>query len=466
MRRTLSILTILSLLSWPDTLPGQAFSPSEVRAIDSVAKAEMAAWRAPGMILAVLRGGELAYLAAYGTADVETGAVMTPDLMVSVASVSKLVTAVTVLTLTGEAKVDLDVPISAYLPWLTPGLGNLTMTQLLSHTAGLGEGTPNIAPQLNGALAPVCRGMNDSAFVAQPGETWGYTNMGYTLAGCVIEAVTTRPFPQAVTETVFRPLGMARSTFNPLVALTYPHAQGHDTRGVAPVVVRPYNAVPATAPAGALITTVDDLSRLARALLGHGALDGTQILPRAILERLTTVRGHGGALMGGTRDYGFGVFIRSHRGLRIVEHEGVLGGFGASFALADARGIAAIAVMNGRYSTPGRTTEAALEIAAGLALESRVPAAVTLDPRDASFALGRYATRRDTVEILVSDSRVSFRTASGVYAIRSRREGHWEIPGFPGYLPIPATPLELVRPSPLGPTRFVRVGWRIYRRLP
>ena len=249
----------LTVLSWPDALPGQTFSPNEARTIDSVAKAEMAAWRAPGMILIVLRGGRLAYRAAYGTGNVETRVPMTADLMVSVASVSKMVTAVTALALAGEGKLTLDVPISTYLPWLTPGLGSLTMTQLLSHTAGLGEGTPNIAPQLNGALAPVCSAMNDSAFVTRPGETWGYTNMGYSLAWCVIEVVTGLPFGRAVTETVFRPIGMTRSTFNPLVAMTYPHAQGHDTRGEAPIVVRPYNAVPANAPAGALVTTVDEL---------------------------------------------------------------------------------------------------------------------------------------------------------------------------------------------------------------
>jgi len=446
-------------------LSPKTLTPAEARLIDDVANAELKSWRAPGMVLAVVRDDSVVYTAAYGVANIETHEAMAADMLVSVASVTKMVTATTALVLASSGKIDLDAPIRTYLPWLSERLGALSLVQLLSHTAGLGELTPTVSPAPNGALAPVCKAMTDALFVARPGEAWGYSNSGYTLAGCVIESAAKIPYAQAVTQTLFNPLEMSSSTFNPGVAMTYRHAQGHDTRGEVVTVVRPFNSSPSLAPAGELITTVGDLSKLARALLSDGVVAGTRVLPTGLMARMGTVRARGGPFLGGPRDYGFGVFIRSHRGLRILEHEGVFFGFGASVALSSEHGIAAIAVTNGRYSAPARTTQVAVEVAAGLAPSETESSWRQVSPRDAARMVGRYASPAQTIEIAMENGSVGIRQGTRVFPIRARDEGHWEIPGYPGFLPIPATPMELVEGGSDRPPAFVRIGWRLYRRL-
>lgn len=177
------------------------------------------------------------------------------------------------------------------------------------------------------------------------------------------------PYAEAVTQTLLRPLEMSRSTFNPGVAMTYRHAQGHDTRGDAPMVVRPFNSSPSIAPAGDLITTVGDLSRLARALLSDGILDGKRVLPQGLLARLGTVQGRGGPFLAGQRDYGFG-------------------------------------------------------------------------PRR---AIGRYVSASETVEIVTANETLGIRQGTRVFPIRARSEGHWEIVGYPAYLPSSGHPFGIGR---------------------
>jgi CubicO group peptidase (beta-lactamase class C family) len=466
MRATAWVLPIVGSLLFPVGLAAQGIARADSALIDSVVRAELRAWGAPGLVLGIVRRDSLVFLKAYGIANLETGEPLTTDMLMSVASVTKTVTATVALAQASEGKLDLNSPIRSYLPWTTNRLGALTTSQLLSNTAGLGDLTPELAPQLDGALAPICRAMTDSAFVAEPQATWGYTNSGYTLAGCVIESAGGNPFPLVVAKHVFEPLGMRHSTFDPRVAMTYRHSQGHDTRKKPATVLRPFGTVPFIAPAGELITTVTDLSRLARALLSDGMLEGKRVLPAGVLESLTTVRGRGGAFLGGERDYGYGLFTRTHRGFRIAEHEGIYGGFGASFALAPAHGAAAIAIANGRFASPVRTAQAALEIVAGMRPSARALESPRVSAADSLAMMGRYAAIEDTFELTAHAGQLAFRQGSRLYRVVARPEGHWEVHGYTPYAPLPAVPLEVVRAPGSRSASFVRFAWRVYRRLP
>jgi len=442
----------------------QEITAREAAAIKETAQASMDRWRAPGLVLMAMRDGAAPYVVALGVSDVETGVPMRADMAVSVASVTKVVTAVTAVTLAREGLIDLERPIGQYLPDLPPRLSAVTMEQLLSHTAGLGEGTPPVAPTLNGGLAPVCTAMNDDAFVADPGRAWGYTNMGFTLAGCVLEVVGEKPFPLVVAEHVLTPLGMIHSTFDPLEAMTWAHAQGHDTRGGQPQVVRPYNSVPNIAPAGQLITTVGDLARLARALLQDGLLEGVQALPQRVLREMARPRGSGGPLFAEMPSYGLGLHLRSVEGLEILEHAGTLAGFGASFALAPQQGLAAVAATNGRYSAPMLGTQNALEVLAGRAPSSLDDRLVPISAGDSAAALGRYTALSDTLAIKAVEGRLTLERTGRNYPLAGRPFGYLTIPEYPPYLPLNQTPLELVRDSG-GKVSFIRIGWRLYRRV-
>lgn len=446
-------------------LPAQQPAVDVGRIVDSAAHAEMRRLRAPGMVVALVGRDSVVARRAYGVANIETGEPMSADMLVSVASVSKLVTAITAVVLSSQNMLSLDAPISTYLPWVAPELGALTMSQLLSHTAGLGERTPSgpVGPGIR--MEPVCRAMTGLAIVAPVASAWGYSNSGYVLAGCVIEAVAKAPFPQVVAQTVLGPVGMSRSTYNPLVAMTMRHAQGHDTRTDPATLVRPYNSAPSFAPAGELITTVDDLARLARALLSDGRLGTSRVLPPNVLRTLTKVRGHGGAWINSPRDYGFGLFVRPFHSLLIAEHEGFYAGFGASFSLEVNKGLAAIAVTNGRYSAPMRTTQAALEALAGLRPTPDGAPTITIPAGDSAAAIGRYAALADTVEIATVGARLSLRRGPAVQSIVGRSSDWWALPGYPAYLPHEEAPLEIATRDVHGHVAFIRIGWRLYQRV-
>ena len=457
------LVAIALTVPLPAEVPG-SFTSVEARAVDRVAQAELKASGAPGMVLVVLRGDRVAYLKAYGSANTETGEAMDPGRLASVASITKLVTAATAVTLAAEGKLDLRAPIRDQLPGLPERVGLLTMAQLLSHTSGLSENArPDLAPGGDGSLLAVGKGFKD-VFLSEPGTVWSYCNAGYTLAGAVLEAVAGEPFPAAVARRVLRPLGMEHSTFDPRVALTWPLAQGHDTRVRPARVSRPYTLGPSLA--GGLASTVGDLARLARALMGNGVLEGRRVLPGDILAQLTQVRGHGGALLGGERDYGFGLFLREHRRLRIAEHEGLLSGSGASFVMAPERELAAIALCNGRLSAPCATTQAALEIAAGLEPSPTEPVHRPLPPALAARLAGRYSDGAgEELELRIVDGRLGAWEKERFYPVLARQEGHLEILGFPDNLPMRATPLELLDEEPGRPQQRVRLLWGLLRRV-
>lgn len=462
MTRTLRLVALL-LIGVAAPVGGQSVSSVEAASIEALARAELARLGAPGLVLAATRKEGPAYLLGLGVANSETREAMTPELVVSVASVSKMVTAVTALTLVADGSMALDAPIRTYLPGLPPRLGALTLDQLLSHTAGLADQTPQVSPTLAGAVAPVCASMTDDLFVTDPGRAWGYTNAGYTLAGCAVEAAGGKPFPQVVRDRVLVPVGMERSTYSLAQAMTWPHSQGHDPRSGQAVLRRPFNSSPNILPAGELMTTVGDLALLARALLSDGILDGKRVLPAGVVGELTRPRGRGGPLFGGPRDYGLGLMIRREGDLRIVDHEGIYSGFGTSFALAPELGLAVIAVANARYSAPVATTQGGLEILAGRSPTPLPPQDADIPVSDSAAALGQYTNGATVLEIGPVEGRLSLK-ASQTYPLRAHPAGHLMVPGYRPYLPLPSTPLELVR-SPDGRVEFIRLGWRLYRRV-
>src|SRR3712207_777673 len=131
---------------------------------------------------------------------------------------TKVATATTAVSLHAEGLLDLDAPVDTYLPGHPQGRGGRpTVRQLLSHTAGLGNPLPirwvrpEAAPADPEALSTVVT--RHGASKRPPGERAAYSNIGYLLAGRVIEAVTGTPVEHCVTERVLAPLGLTRTGF-------------------------------------------------------------------------------------------------------------------------------------------------------------------------------------------------------------------------------------------------------------
>src|SRR5215212_7173931 len=123
-----------------------AFAPTPIAAqsgnwdvLERTTADVMRATKTPGVQVVVVRGDSVVYARGFGVADIETGAPMTPDLLAQVGSLTKPFTAALALTVAQRGALNLGAPVSRVVTGLRPKFGALTLSQLLSQTAGLGD---------------------------------------------------------------------------------------------------------------------------------------------------------------------------------------------------------------------------------------------------------------------------------------------------------------------------------------
>ncbi|WP_220447497.1 serine hydrolase domain-containing protein [Nonomuraea diastatica] len=246
--------------------------------------------------LAAVRGqdGRTRHYTA-GVADLKTEAKVPVDGRVRIASNTKMFTAVVVLQLAGEGKVELDAKVEKYLPKLLRGKAGdgrkITVRQLLQHTAGL--------PDYDGVLLKDYFAIQHRHYEpyelveaaktqkGTPVGRWSYSNTGYVLAGLVVQKVTGRPIGEEITQRVIRPLGLKKTYWPGLgdQKIRGPHPKGYWRTKPG----EPYTDVSTMDPsmawaAGQLISTPSDLNRFMLALL-----DGRLLKPEQLKQMKKTV---------------------------------------------------------------------------------------------------------------------------------------------------------------------------------
>ncbi|MFI5527686.1 serine hydrolase domain-containing protein [Kitasatospora sp. NPDC051853] len=298
--RPLAVLLVAAAaLGVASTLPASA-APSETGRRDAVRSGlELLVQqdRYPAALAATTDGrGRTRDLTA-GVGDLRTGSRVPVDGRVRAGSNTKTYTAVVVLQLVGEGKVELDAPIERHLPGLVRGEGidgrAITVRQLLQHTSGLPNYTDYIAAEVFGNhhryYQP--RELLDIALAhkatSAPGTAWAYSNTNYVLAGLLIEKVTGRPYAEQITRRVIDRLGL-RNTYFPAVGeetIRGAHPQGYHVAepGAKPVDVTELDPSWGWA-AGQLVSTPSDLNRFFA-----GLLNGRLLKPEQLAQMRTTV---------------------------------------------------------------------------------------------------------------------------------------------------------------------------------
>lgn len=170
--------------------------------------------RTPGVQAALRRDGKLVFSQAFGTADVETGAPLTPQHLFHIASHSKTVAAVCILQLVEQGRVRLDDPVATHLPELSDSpVATRTLGELLTHSSGvIRDGEDGDFWQLHQPfpdrqqLLDIAR--RPSAAVLEPNDHYKYSNIAYGLLGQVIEAASGQSFVDYVRGAIAEPLGL------------------------------------------------------------------------------------------------------------------------------------------------------------------------------------------------------------------------------------------------------------------
>jgi CubicO group peptidase (beta-lactamase class C family) len=304
---------------------------------------------------------------AVGFADVAGKVPMRTDALFWIASQSKPITAVALMTLVDEGKVRLDDPVEKYLPefrgqWLAAERDKehvllrrpsrkVTVRDILSHTSGLPFRSAMEEPTLDALrLRDAVRSYAMTPLEFEPGQRYQYSNAGINTAGRIIEVVTKMPYEDYLQKRLFDPLGMSDTTFWPskeqLTRLAKSYKPGPNRTGLEETTIGQLtypldNRNRQPMPAGGLFSTAADLAKFCRMMLAGGVLDGRRILSDAAVKEMTrkqtalTIKegyglgwsvsgskfGHGGA-------YATDMSVDRERGLVLiflVQHAGFLG---------------------------------------------------------------------------------------------------------------------------------------------
>ncbi|MGO8699601.1 MAG: serine hydrolase domain-containing protein [Limisphaerales bacterium] len=271
------------------TLPGVGPAMEEM-----VAKNEVA-----GAVTVVVTKKKVIHLECTGYADAASKRAMTPDTLFWIASMTKPVTAVAVLMLQDEGKLKVSDPVAKYLPEFaglkTPSgkPANLTISQILTHTSGLGEATGPAAQQAK-TLADLVPIWLAAPMQYEPGAKWQYTQSGINAAARIVEVVSGMSFDAFLQKRLFDPLGMKGTTFYPderqHSELATAYSKNNDTGLLEPVPPRADFGARGHPPLGngGLYSTGPDYARFCQMLLNKGKWRGRRYLSTTAMRFLTT----------------------------------------------------------------------------------------------------------------------------------------------------------------------------------
>jgi len=350
-RRDFLALVPVPALWRPALVPRQAPSggrPADQRVerLSTLIRDKMRDYRVPGVGFGVVVDGHET-LRTFGVTSLDDPQPLTADTLVTIASISKTMTATAVMRLVEMGLVDLQTPVQRYLPAFRVRDDDtsraVTLWHCLTHTPGW-EG--QLATEDRGAEALghfVSTIMPTLPALAPPGRVWSYNNAGFALAGRVIEVVTGKGIHDALRDLVFAPLDLTHTTTRLTEAMTRRVTLGHRDRDGRTEVIRPFQTTSSTT-AGGVLTSLADLMRYARFHLGpRGEAASASYIQRARLDAMQApqLRKHGT-----TDEMGIGWHLRTVGGVTTLAHGGTLNGHCLLLQLVPARRLAFAVLTN------------------------------------------------------------------------------------------------------------------------
>ncbi len=252
-----------------------------------------------GAVTMVVTKDKVIHLECTGFADLAAKRPMTPDTLFWIASMTKPITATAVLMLQDEGKLSVADPVAKFMPEFanlkTPSgkPANLTITQILTHTSGLGEASGPAAREAR-TLADLVPIWLAAPMQYEPGQKWKYTQSGINAAARIVEVVSGMSFDTFLQKRLFDPLGMTNTTFylddGYRAHLVTAYKKNRETGALEPVPPRPEFGPRDRPPQGngGLYSTAPDYARFCQMLLNGGTFNGRRYLSAAAMEFLTT----------------------------------------------------------------------------------------------------------------------------------------------------------------------------------
>jgi CubicO group peptidase (beta-lactamase class C family) len=296
---------------------------------------------------------------------------VTAETLFHMASVTKPFVATSVMQLAERGRVDLDAPITRYLPYFQlkdPRYRAITVRLMLTHTSGM----PDVEDYLwdkpefdDGALERYVRSLRDKVLLSEPGRKFAYSNMAYEVLGDLVAKVSGMSLEDYVNKNILKPAGMTSSTlmFNEAAParLAAGHTLGKDG-AVIPVAHYPYNR--SHTPSSNLHSSATDMVRWMLVNLNRGELDGRRILKDSTYDLMWEPTEASRDVRTGN-SVGISWFLSSHHAQQVVRHSGSDDGFLTAVVMLPARKTGVAVLVNSNRAPLAAIEQKALLVALG-----------------------------------------------------------------------------------------------------
>ena len=406
---------------------GQTKADTVEDGINQCVETYMGLYDTPGAAVAVLLDGEIIYEIGYGVKRSGETDPVDPETVFAIGSVTKMMTAAAVMQQVELGRVELDAPVTDYIPEFVVGgrwpADRITVWHTLTHTTGFpdryitdwsvcGDEAPSFWAKCQSGMK----------LHAPPGSFWNYSNPNFTLAGLVAERASGTPYRDLVTESLWEPAGMNSTTFDSSEARASGNfSHGHSYASEDDATMNRWSVesfgdgCPGPAvPAGGVLSTVGDLVRWALLLMDGGG----PVLSSWSASEMQ--RRQQGTNLGPDFFWGYSVRIDEVWGLDVLGHGGGIGGFRTELLWVPDRRFAVAVIFN---SQPAFASEAARCIVEAVLDPTRVgPVDYSTDPLTWNRYTGEY--------VITDDQGAS--TEATIYLEGDRLMGTFVDPAVPG----------------------------------
>jgi len=346
----------------------------------------------------------------FGLVNIEALTAAEPDTVYKLWSLAKVFTAIETLHLVEDGLVELDAPITQYLPDFAvqsryPESAPITIRSILTHRSGLPRNGCHWVEFSNRVLGDLASSLSDCHQAYPVGYRYKYSNIGFDLLGAIIEERRGGLFPSIMHETLFQPLGMNHSAFirsqlpsDLEIASGYEYYQGE----YYPLEQNDITSVPS----GNLFSTLEDMGKFLKFIFRDGEVNGEQIIKPETLESMFQTQPSN---PNDPQPMGLGwKTARTLGGEKLVWHDGgPTEGIGGVIAFIPDRNLGIVLIANGTTfdSALGLPLaidilEIMLEIKLGISTQEVVPQnPITLDPADLEPYVGKYIAFGEVMDV-------------------------------------------------------------------
>lgn len=311
----------------------------------------------PGVAVAIVVDNEVVLAKGYGYRDLEQKIPMDADTILAIGSSSKAFTTFAMGTLVDQGKLEWDVPVRRYIPWFTltdAGTSErITPRDLVTHRSGLPRHDLVWYNNYTASREEFVRRLAYLQPTADLREKFQYNNLMFLTAGFLVETLTGKPWEDSIRGLVLEPLGMSRTNFSVLDSqkdrnFAFPYREEKSK-----LERMPFRDITNIGPAGAINSTVGEMSRWLLVHLNGGELNGRPIIQPQTLQDMHLSHMPTGQTPEipelSPASYGMGWFVDSYRGHGRVHHGGNIDGFSAMISMFpdDRLGFVVLSNLNG-----------------------------------------------------------------------------------------------------------------------